>query len=372
MKLFSLIIFVSNIILNYALTCNIVLPNNLLSSVGLSTPFIYKNCDQTIEDQASFAEAVILDPNTGNLSIYTPLIINEGTKPLYPPVIPDIKTTDVVGIWFGSNANIIILENPDITCINGLPNDPFGQVAACNAVFFFKKAFDAYNKNKLIIPNPGVNIYGKKCYTTRNFEVIDMDQSDNVLSQYIIYNNQVGQFSDSILSKLNKNNTRIISNGSDNRLLNIFILPALGCESFKVPDISNNNISRSAQALNELQADIYDMANTALIPLGDPMCLTNGTENINKTNLFRSIVGQLPIDNIVNASTKKYCEKIIKIGIPSLFLDQKYTLNYTSPNENESLFNFLTNRMKNSLQSLDCFNILNITRSVCFNDYLLP
>jgi hypothetical protein len=371
MKL-SLITFLTNIILISSLTCNIILPDNLLSSIGLSTPFIYKNCNQTIEEEASFAEAVILDTNTGSLSIYTPLIINEGTKPLYPPFVPDIKPTDIVGIWFGSNANVIVLENPDITCINGLPNDPFGQVAACNADNFFKKAYDAYNKNKLKIPNPGVNLYGKKCYTTRNFEIIDMDQSDNVLSQYIIYNNQVGQFSETLLSQLDPNNTKIINNGSDNRLLNIFILPALGCESFKVPDISNNNISRSAQALNELQADIYDMANTALVPLGDPMCLTNGTENINKTNLFRSIVGQPPVDNVVNASTKKYCEKIIKIGIPSLFLDQKYTLNATSPTENQNLFEFLMNRMKNTLQQLDCFNILNITKSVCFNDYLSP
>ena len=306
------------------------------------------------------------------LQIYTPLIINEGTQPLFPPVVPNITTTDIVGIWFGSNADTIVLDNPDPMCVNGLPDDPFGQVAACNAIAFFKSAYKLYSSGHLNIPNPGVNAFGKKCYTTRNFQIIDMDQSDNVLSQYIISNNQVGQFSDALMGSLACNNTKVINNGSDNRLLNRFILPALGCQSFTAPDISNNNTLRPAQALNELQADIYDMANTALVPLGDPMCLSNGVENVNKTNLFRSIVGQPPVSNLVDASTMKYCEKIIKIGIPSLLLDQMYTLTAPSPNENENLFEFLMNRMKNTLAELNCFALLNVTHSICFHDVLIP
>jgi hypothetical protein len=353
-----------NIAYVYGLTCNIVLPNNPFTSIGLSTPYIYNNCDQTIQEQASFAEAVILNKKTGELRIYTPLIINNGSQPLFDPVVPNITINDIVGIWFGSNSQTIVLDNPDPTCINGLPNDPFGQVAACNAINFFKTAYKMVSSNKLYIPDPGFNVYGKKCYTTRNFQVIDMDQSDNVLSEYIVYNNKVAQFSDSNILKLDPKYTKILKNGSDNRLLNIYILPALGCKSFMAPDISNNNTLRPAQVLNELQANIYTTHDIALIPLGNPMVLSNGVENMDKTNLFRSIVGQPLINNTMNASTSKYCEKIIKIGVPSLLLDQPFTLISNSPNENEKLFYFMMKRLQNSLQNLNCYKLLNITQRI--------
>ena len=136
-------------------------------------------------------EAAILDPATGNIQIYSPLVINAGMTPVgngtgaattnagptssistpsstnagvsttsamdvssvasssatsasptptmaarqaatagsyIPPIVPTLPNNAVVGIWFGSNAASLTLTGDTGGCVNGLGVSVFGQV----------------------------------------------------------------------------------------------------------------------------------------------------------------------------------------------------------------------------------------------------
>jgi hypothetical protein len=67
------------------------------------------------------------------------------------------------------------------------------QFAYCNAVNFFEGVRTAANNGLLIIPSLGTALDGLPCPTTRDFLVVDMDPSDNVLTTYIVKNGLVAQ-----------------------------------------------------------------------------------------------------------------------------------------------------------------------------------
>jgi hypothetical protein len=308
-----------------------------------------------------------LNTKTGDLSVYTPLIINAGTVPLVPPIVPNITANDVVGIWFGSNAVTLTLDNTTANCINGLTKNGvlsvFGQVAACNAKQFIKAANKAINKGILVIPPLGTTANGQPCYTTRSFAVVDQDQSDNVVSKYLSVGTQTMQFN--VANKAAFPNATELDNGSDNRLLDAFILPALNCTPFTVPDLVDGN-TRGAQILNELQAAQFQRRPVALVPSGNPMTLVNGTTDIQKVNLFRSIVNQPRLQHPV-ASTKRYCHNLINVGLPELIRDQQFTNVSVSPVAGTNLFVFLIQRFITSLTNLNCLVLLNITAPVALD-----
>ena len=51
----------------------------------------------------AFVQATILNPATGQLSVYEPLVITEGTQPAAAPVVPVLPRNAVVTIDFGFN-----------------------------------------------------------------------------------------------------------------------------------------------------------------------------------------------------------------------------------------------------------------------------
>ena len=370
--LISMFVFV------YAQDCTLIVPEDPLSSVGLSTPYVYKNCNQSDINQASFIEAVILNKNTGNLRIYTPLIINENTTPLLPILSPNISSDDIVGIWFGSNANTLTLTSNGISlivgqCINGIsyPVNIFGQVAACNAIEFFKVSRYLIKSGVLTIPSNGVGLNGNPCYTTRSFQIVDQDQSDNVNSKYLVLGNRLAQYSVTNQNIINVNNNgtnaTILSNASDNGLLNNYVLPALNCTSYTALDIVSNQY-RSAQALNELYAMVNQLSPQALIPVNDPMVLSNNNINLIKVNTYREIVNQPIVYNITDACTLTYCQNLLNIAVPTLVYDKYYTQVFKSPNPDiaSNLYTFLGNRLFNTLSpnGLNCTGLLNVTNPI--------
>jgi hypothetical protein len=325
---------------------------------------------------SSFIEAVIINKRTAAIRIYTPLIININTLPAVPPVVPYInEAEDVVGIWFGSNADVLILNNDnDNVCVNGgIPGDYFGQVAACNAEQFFNFAMQLVQNNVLKIPPLALGFNKRTCPTVRSFSVVDMDQSDNVISKYlVINNNQLAQFNQDNLAMFCNNITETITNPSDNRLISAFINPALGCiDTFVAPEISNNNITRTAQALLELQASVYPPGYEALIPVNNPMTRTDGEFNLYKTNAFRKIVNQPVAPTIYQASPTDYCINFIRVGLSNIILEQKYTVNFTSPDLDvaPNLFRFLLNRWFMSIgpDGLNCSGLLGVNNNFNIN-----
>ena len=73
------------------------------------------NCNQVIDAQTTFVEAVIWDSINNDLSAYHPLVVDSvayvpSTNPqLVAPASVVIPTGGVVGIWFGTNANTLTL-----------------------------------------------------------------------------------------------------------------------------------------------------------------------------------------------------------------------------------------------------------------------
>jgi hypothetical protein len=349
--------------------CELIIPTNPLTSKGLSTPYILKNCDQTNQDFSVFAEAVIYNNFTQELSVYSPLIINSGTSPLIDPVVPLLKDGDIVGIWIGSNNNIK-LSTKNSLCIDGSLNSPFGQVLACNSENFFSIVNIAIKNNLLKIPELGTGSNGKKCYTTRSFQVVDQDQSDNVVSTYLSIGNRTAQYSINNLNKLtnNKTNPIILSNGSDNGLLDRFILPSLSCKVFEVPDLVNIGGFRGALALNEIQASLYQKQPIALIPAGDPMTFVHDQPNLNKLNLMRMTVNQPKVGSISQAPTKLYCLNLLRTGLLSIINDSKFTMIFKSPKPDvaDNLFSFLVMRFLTTFGNagLNCTNILQFDKRI--------
>src|SRR5208282_3353918 len=101
--------------MNSKSTCAIIVPANPLSPQGLATPYQLTGLNGMTPAQSgcemsngaklgAFVQATILDPATGALSVYEPLVVTQGTRPdtpglkLDPPVIP---ADAVVTIDFG-------------------------------------------------------------------------------------------------------------------------------------------------------------------------------------------------------------------------------------------------------------------------------
>ena len=73
--------------------CTLIVPPNPLTAQGLATPWqlVATNpnngpCNQANKAQTTFVQGAIFDPATGQISIYNPLVIDQGTKTLLAPV----------------------------------------------------------------------------------------------------------------------------------------------------------------------------------------------------------------------------------------------------------------------------------------------
>jgi hypothetical protein len=75
--------------------CTLIVPSNALSATGLATPYeltatdpAQGPCDEANAAQSAFVQGAIFDPATGQISVYNPLVINKGSRPLVAPVAP--------------------------------------------------------------------------------------------------------------------------------------------------------------------------------------------------------------------------------------------------------------------------------------------
>ena len=89
--------------------CLLTLPPFPLTAAGLSTPFQLQGltaaqpCTMANTQTTTFVEAVIFDPATRHLAVYHPAVVDVGTTPLLPPVVPVIPPTAIVALFFGTN-----------------------------------------------------------------------------------------------------------------------------------------------------------------------------------------------------------------------------------------------------------------------------
>src|SRR5947209_1273743 len=161
--------------------CTLIVPANPLTAQGLATPYqlVATNpgngpCNEANKTQAAFAQGAIIDPAAGAISIYNPLVIDQGTQPAAQPVVPTLPQGSVVGIWFGFNGNNLTLQDSNGSlmagnCANGIDGSVFGQFAYCNAKTFFQTTNQAIQAGKLIPPPLGTGRDGTICPTVRGF-----------------------------------------------------------------------------------------------------------------------------------------------------------------------------------------------------------
>jgi hypothetical protein len=350
--------------------CTLVVPPNPLSAAGLATPYrlVATNakkgaCHESNANQAAFVQGTIADPATGKLSVYNPLVIDNGQKPAVAPVTPQLPAGAVVGLWFGFNGtNLTLRDNRGSlkagNCVNGLGNSIFGQFAYCNAPAFFQASDAAIAGGKLTVPALGKAKDGQDCPTTRDFSAIDQDQSDNVTSTYLVTGNTAAQNTAANRAKLGRKG-KVQVNGSDNLLVDAFIDKALGCTPFKAPDLADNGRLTTALALNELQAAAGQRAPVALVPPNDPMTTVGNKVSVQKTNLYRAGVDQPPLNNAGNLPTT-YCKDMVDIQSRRLQQDRTLDSRVTSPDNAaaNNLFTFLAQRLNASFTNLGCGKLL--------------
>jgi hypothetical protein len=288
--------------------CSLIVPRNALSAQGLATPWQLagpdgqdpagSGCLQSNPNLEAFVQATILDPATGRLSVYEPLVVTAGTDPAVAPVAPNLPRRAVIDIMVGFNGNNLQLIGAQpgaltqARCVNGLGDSLFGQVAYCNSQAFYATANLEMRFGRLRIPGNGTSpVTGQACPTTRSFDVVDQDPSDNVTTQYLLTANGTTA-QNNAANRATLPDAIAINNGSDNALLDNFVLPALGCSPLTAPDLSAGGAAGTSQTLDELSAARNQRAPVALVPGNDPMTLVNGQPSVWKTNLYRIGVGQ--------------------------------------------------------------------------------
>ncbi|MGH2498099.1 MAG: hypothetical protein ACRDIV_25660 [Ktedonobacteraceae bacterium] len=354
--------------------CTLIVPARPLTAQGLATPYqlVATNpangpCNESNKVQAAFVQGAVIDPATSQISIYNPLVIDQGTQPAAAPVVPKLPANGVVALWFGFNGNNLTLQSTRGSlrqghCVNGVRGSIFGQFAYCNAPAFFRTANRAIQAGQLTPPALGTANDGQSCPSVRDFGVVDMDQSDNVITSYLVTaNGQTAQMTAANVAALQGAQTQ--ANGSDNRLLAVAMDGALGCTPWMAPDLADPGQMLPALPLDELQAAAQQAAPVALVPAGDPMVLNNNQPDLNKINAYRAGVDQPPARRMAAASTTTYCQHLLAIGPARIQLDMPMTQGKPSadPAAANSLFTFLAQRFVASYgpNGLNCVGLLN-------------
>ena len=353
--------------------CALIVPPHPLTAKGLATPYQLTAldagngpCHETNALQTAFVQASVLDPVTGTISIYDPLVVDQETQPAIAPIVPKLPQGAVVGIWFGFNGSTLTLQDANGSlqeghCVNGVHGSIFGQVSYCNAPTFFQVANRAISANKLVPPALQKANDGLLCPTVRDFSLVDQDQSDNVTTMYLVNaNGQLAQMTQKNSKAMP--NAQKLFNGSDNGLLDSFVDPALGCSPWMAPNLADAGNPATGLPLDELQADAHQAAPVALVPAGDPMVLLNGNPNLDKINAYRTGVDQPLAQNLNDASTRIYCTNLLAISPQRMLLDAHFTKMFATPDAGaaNSLFTFLAQRFVTTYgpNGLNCAKLL--------------
>src|SRR5574340_1326193 len=83
--------------------CTLIVPPQPLRAQGLATPYQLSAtdpdqgpCNESNPNQAVFVQGAIIDPATGQIAIYNPLVIDKGTRPAIAPVVPKLPPGGIV------------------------------------------------------------------------------------------------------------------------------------------------------------------------------------------------------------------------------------------------------------------------------------
>jgi hypothetical protein len=343
-----------------SMNCTLIVPNNPLSAQGLAIPWqLGDGCQEANPNLSAFVEATILAPN-GHLSVYDPLVVTAGMTPAVVPVPPTIPAGSQVIIDTGFNGSNLVLEGPGASqgkCIDAFGRSIIAQTAACNAQAFYQDANAQIAAGTLKVPALGTGNDGRPCPTTREFSVIDQDQSDNVLTVYLV--NSSGQTAQATPGNVDTmGGSTIATNGSDDGLVGHFLDAALGCKRFTAPNPTSPGNADDSQALNELSARQNQVAPVALLPVNDPQLLLNGQFSIGKTNTYRMLTDQPLLPSTTNAqkNAAQYCQQMVNLAPTTLQADIGLEAGFQSPVPalGNNLATLMGARLAASFMNLNC------------------
>jgi hypothetical protein len=366
--------------------CDIIVPANPLSAQGLATPYQLTGTDGRTPAQSgcqmsnavklgAFVQATILDPATGVLSVYDPLVVTRGMRPAVRPTVPTIPANAVVTIDFGFNGRNLFQVGAtpttlaDASCVNGQAGSIFGQESFCNGINFFSAVQKDEREGLLKVPSAGISDKiipsggdvgtGRACPVTRNFEVADQSSANDVTTEYLL-NPLTGQTAQDTTSNAgNIAGATLLFSRSDNTLLDQFLDPVLGCTPFEAPDLANNDQPTSSQALDEILAGAYQPKIAALVPESAKVVL-NGDAGFDaaKTDMYREELGQAPISNQTDKTSgpEMYCQNLVDIQTPFLAANQALLSTGQSPVTamGDNLLIFMANELNMSFTNLGC------------------
>ena len=344
--------------------CTVAVPANPLTAQGLATPWVLGDgCTWANgASQGVFIDATILSPD-GKLQVYNPLVINQGTTPAVAPTPPTIAPGSQVILSLGANGNAVALVGQGAAqgrCIDALGNSLINQTPQCNAAAFYRLANSEIRRGILQIPATGTAKDGQPCPTVRDFSLIDQDQSDNAVAQYLFDPNTGQTAQATAANQAAMAGATVMSNGSDNGLLDRFVDPALGCTPFTAPNPTNPAGASASQALNELSARQNQKGTIALLPVNNPQLLVGGQFSVAKTNTYRIETDQPPLAFFINTARNaaQYCQNMINIQVPRLKLDADLEVGTASPvpDLGNNLATFLAARLSGSFDNLNCKN----------------
>jgi hypothetical protein len=370
------------------MNCDIIVPANPFSAQGLATPYqltgpdgmtpAESGCEMTnAANLGAFVQATILNTRTGQLYVYDPLVITQGTTPAVAPVVPTLPRHYIATIDFGFNGTDLFQVGAtantlqDANCVNGTPGSVFGQVSFCNGINFFREAKKLEAEGLLVVPSEGTSGKiiasdgnlgtGQDCLVTHNFAIVDQDPSDNVTTEYLL-NPATGQTAqDTTANQGNIAGSTLLINGSDNTLLDLFVDPTLGCTPFEAPDLANNGQMSSSQAMDELLSEKDTPRLNGLVPENDEMVLNgDGQFDATKDDLYRAEIGETPINfnNSQVSGPGPYCQNLVNIAPEFLQANEGTLATGQAPvaGVGDNLFTFLANRLSMSFTNLACQN----------------
>jgi len=342
--------------------CILQVPDFPLTPTGLMTPYILMgpNCNQANPAMSRFVHAVVVNPQTGELFVYDPLVITQGATVVAQPTPVNFTANSVVGIWLGSNSNFLTLANTNGImngrCITGPNGSPFGQFAWCNADTFWTTVTNLVQKNIIQLPPLGTAADGLPCPTLRDFFIVDMDPDDGVQSLYLLTTqNQVIQKTAANMANFAIQMT--LANDGDNRLITVFVNPAIGCQTLVLPNAADPGTFAPALPMNVLQAQFFQAAPVVLLPNNDPMITTNMLPDLTKLNLYRLGVNQPPatILNAADNDPAMFCRNYANIAATRFISLNARLKAFASPAPGfANLFAFMKNRAMTTYAALTC------------------
>ena len=345
--------------------CTVTVPDHPLTAKGLATPWVLGDgCTWANGGtEGVFIDATILAPN-GQIQVYNPLVINQGTTPAVAPTPPTIARGSQVILSVGYNGGALALVGRGArqgNCLDAFGNSLIDQTPQCNAANFYRMANAEIARGTLKIPAAGTGKDGQACQTTRDFALIDQDQSDNAVASYL-FDPATGKSAQATAA-------------------NVAAMPNATVESKRQRQRPAGQVRGSGAGLHAVHGPQHHQPGRGERVAGAERAVRPGRTRRARSRCSRSTTRSCwsagssawarptctgprptsrcwPRNTNLDRNAAQYCQDMINIATPRLKLDAQFENDTASPvpDLGNNLTNFLAARLSGSFDNLNCKN----------------